>query len=437
MLALVLTIAMASVFSVTYWLGISALSEAVDAALLEQLELLASRPPDLLPFMITSRMSHQPAVITQVGLFDAARKLIVGDLSELPTALQADGKAAMIDTPADGDNPAGHFHMALRRLPDGRLLAVGRDVTGLLQMRTTLMLMLVISVTLAAAISLAVGMVFGFRTEHRLARLRLAARRIVDGALHERLPESDKKDELDQLTAIVNQILGRLEASVAAWKNVGEDIAHDMRTPLTAVRARLERARGQELLTEASDMAIAQAISGLDEALSVMNALLRIAEIEKGRRREKFAPFDLTAVVTETAETFLPLAEDAGIHLNVAFDGPMTIVGDRALFVEVVVNLVDNAIKFAGRGASVSLTLNGTKLGPVLCVSDTGPGIPPEERTLVFQRFYRSEPSRYTPGSGLGLAVVASIASLHDFRLVLLENAPGCIFQIDCWLQNG
>lgn len=436
-LALLLAVAMASVFAIVYGLGTSALFRGVDRSIIEQLELLAARPPELLEFMITSRMNHQPGVITRVGLFHADGSLIVGDLDFLPSGLPLNGKIRTITGRMQRGGASEDLRLAARRLADGRILLVGRNIAGELALQRTLLWTLAIGLAVAALTGLGVGAGFGLRAEQRLRMLGKVAEDIVSGRLHARLPARADGDALDRLSHIFNRILDRLENMIATLRHVGEDIAHDMRTPLTGVRIRLERARQDGRLNAAGQDVVDRAIEGIDQTLAVVASLLRIAEIEHGRQQSGFTTFDLAEVLTETSEAFMPLAEDAGVMLAVDASGPVTIRGDRSLIVEAIVNLVDNAVKFAGRGHHVRLGLGGSASSPVLCVSDDGPGIPAAERERVFHRFYRGDASRGMRGTGLGLSLVAAVARLHGFALRLTDNAPGCRVELDCWPADG
>ncbi|TCZ52755.1 sensor histidine kinase [Roseicella aquatilis] len=435
-LAALLSAAMLSVFGVTLWLGSAALSDVTDRSIAEQLELLAARPPELLPFMIESRLNRQPAVITLVGLYAPDGALIIGDIGRVPPDVPLDGRVHALGNPEAGGVPAARLRIAGRRLPDGRLLFVGRDVGDILALRSRLVRALLLGLLPAVVLSILGGAIFGLRAERRLARLRAAAERIMDGHIAERLPVSHRGDELDQACRHMNRVLDRAEELVSALKGVGEDIAHDLRTPLTAVRTGLERGlRARD--TVARQAAMERAIAGIDRALAIVSALLRIGEIERGRQRAGFAAFDLAAVLRDAAEAYLPLAEDKGLRLSLDAAGPVQIFGDPALVAEAVMNLLDNAVKFTPAGGTVQVALAGAPDRPVVRIADTGPGIPPEERAAVFRRFWRGDRSRSTQGQGLGLNLVAAIAKLHGFGIRLADSRPGCTIELLCWPAGG
>jgi PAS domain S-box-containing protein len=231
------------------------------------------------------------------------------------------------------------------------------------------------------------------------------------------------------ITAAVRAAL--LEEALQEARVVGDNIAHDLRTPLTRVRIRLERGREHASTLEELRAVNDQAIAGLDQSLTTIMALLRITEIEHSRRREGFGEVQLTPLIREVGDLYDPIAEDRGVTLRVEAPDEATVHGDRDLLFEAVANLVDNAVKFTPRGGRVELALLHQKGESVIRVIDTGPGIPEIEREAVTQRFYRSDKTRNTKGLGLGLSMVAAIIKLHDFRF-RISAGPGCMVEIAC-----
>jgi PAS domain S-box-containing protein len=232
-----------------------------------------------------------------------------------------------------------------------------------------------------------------------------------------------------QITAAVRA--ARLEEALQEAKVVGDNIAHDLRTPLTRVRIRLERGREHAATLEELRAVADQAIAGLDQSLTTITALLRITEIEHSRRREGFGEVQLAPLIREAGDLYDPIAENKGVILRVeAPDGPI-VRGDRDLLFEAVANLVDNAVKFTPEGGRVELVLLHQQSETVIRVSDTGPGISESDREAVTQRFYRSDKSRNIKGLGLGLSMVAAIIKLHSFGL-RLSAGPGCTAEIAC-----
>src|SRR5713226_5202048 len=224
---------------------------------------------------------------------------------------------------------------------------------------------------------------------------------------------------------------GQLEEALQEAKVVGDNIAHDLRTPLTRVRIRLERGREHASTLEEFRAVADRAIAGLDQLLTTITALLRITEIEHSRRRERFGEVQLAPLIREVDDLYGPIAEDKGVTLWAEAPDGATVQGDRDLLFEAVVNLVDNAVKFTPEGGRVELVLLYKEGETVIRVIDTGPGIPEIEREAVTHRFYRSDKSRNTKGLGLGLSMVAAIIKLHDFRFRITAG-PGCTAEIAC-----
>jgi signal transduction histidine kinase len=226
-------------------------------------------------------------------------------------------------------------------------------------------------------------------------------------------------------------MLGDTESLVREIAAVGDNIAHDLRTPLTRVRVRLERGRAHASTLNELRTVIDQAIAGLDQSLAIITALLRIVEIEHGRRLEGFSQVLLGPLVREVCDLYEPIAEDKGVALRVECTKETTVRGDRDLLFEAVANLVDNAIKFTPKGGYVDISLLLREGKTVIQIKDTGPGISEIEREAVTKRFYRSDKSRGTEGLGLGLSLVAAIVKLHGFEYSITAG-PGCTVEIVC-----
>jgi signal transduction histidine kinase len=271
-----------------------------------------------------------------------------------------------------------------------------------------------------------------WRELRRVRMVHRAVARILLGDLKERLPARNAADDFDRLAMAVNRMLDEIEHLLEEIRGVGDNIAHDLRTPLTRVRARLERSREATRDAAELDAGIDAAIAGLDQTLQIVTALLRIAEIEAGNRHAAFGDIDLARIVHDVAELYGPIAENAGIELTVAAEEPRLVKGDRDLLVEAVANVLDNALKFAPPRSRIDLAVIDGPEGPIVRVRDRGPGIPPEERQQVLKRFYRGDKSRTLPGSGLGLGVVNAVMALHRFRIAIGDAQPGCMFDLIC-----
>jgi signal transduction histidine kinase len=261
-----------------------------------------------------------------------------------------------------------------------------------------------------------------------------AIQRIVSGDLSERLPAQGRTDDLGRLAHVINGMLADLERLVQEVKGVCDNIAHDLRTPLTRLLAGLERTRRRAGSEQEYADAIDAAIVEIREVLTTFAALLRISEVESGARRAGFTDADLSAVIADTVELYEPVAESKGIRLvcRLPDNQPVLLRGDPSLLFEATSNLVDNAMKFTPPGGTVTVRAFVSAGMAGFEVSDTGPGISAGEAASVLRRFYRSEASRHTPGSGLGLALVAAVARLHNMELSISEGGPGCRITLAC-----
>ncbi len=327
-------------------------------------------------------------------------------------------------TPDDPEDESVDVLTLGSRLEDGSLLVVGRSLFAAGEVvewldQAALWTALGI-VGLALGGSWLIASVF----LRRLDRVNDAIGRIMGGAFKERIPPIGMGAEFDRLTAQLNAMLDRILALMEGHRQLSTTIAHDLRTPLTRLRQRLEATRDASAAPVARDDADA-VIRDLDEVLATFAALLRLGTIETGALRARFRPVALDLLLRRTQAAFAPVAEDRGKTLVAGALAEATLMGDAELLTQLVTNLVENALLHTPRGILVSLALRIEGDEAVVAVSDDGPGIPEAERANVLRRFYRLEASRETSGAGLGLALVNAIVMLHQGRLVLSDNAPG------------
>jgi signal transduction histidine kinase len=262
----------------------------------------------------------------------------------------------------------------------------------------------------------------------RVEQVNRTAERVMRGNLSDRVPLKGTTDEFDQLAANLNNMLDQIERLMAGMREVSDNVAHDLRTPLARLRARLELSLigsqdAKEPEEGAQTEAVRAAIDEADRLLATFNALLNIAEAESGARRSPAEPLDLAQTARAAAELYEPVAEEKGCALKLDVEPGIMIRGDRHLLSQAVANLLDNALKYGG--GEVKLSAHQHDGRAALEVSDTGPGIPETEREAVFDRFVRLEPSRSTPGNGLGLSLVRAVARLHNGTVALGDNHPG------------
>ncbi len=260
---------------------------------------------------------------------------------------------------------------------------------------------------------------------YRVDAISRTAEAIIDGDLTQRVPLRGTGDDLDRLAETLNRMLDRMDRLLESVRQASNNIAHDLRTPLTRLGQRLEEARTQVRSADGQQRALDAAKAEVDALLGTFAALLRIAEVEAGAQRAAFRRVDLSAVVATVAEAFAPSAEEAGYTLVAEVAPGIAVHGDRELLTQALVNLVENALRHTPPGTQVRLLLRAQAGRAVMAVEDNGPGIPEAERDQVLRRFYRLDHSRSTPGSGLGLSLVAAVAELHGAELRLEDAKPG------------
>lgn len=419
----VLVIGLAALLALIYAQTARLMSERVDRAIEAGLTELRHSDAEHLP----ARVQHDAAAdvrrMNYFGLFSADGIWIAGNLDHWPTGVQVDGPARDIDT----DRRRG-VDMRVRavRLPWGEQLVVGRDISQLAGVRAILLQAMLISGGLILGFGLIAGTILSRGPLSRLKALQYASLRITQGDLTARLPLSARRDELDLLAGAVNAMINEIERLVADAKSVGDTLAHDLRTPLTRLRALLYRVQEEVGPDDRHRAMIERAVEETDTLLARFRALLRISEIERQARRSGFQTVDLAALMRQAVELYEPLAEEQAVDLTLDELPPSgtdtEAEADPELLFEAICNLIDNAIKFTPAGGFVRLTLQP---GPVIEVTDNGPGILASERELVMNRFHRGANAGALPGSGLGLAIVAAVAHLHGFIVELNDANPG------------
>ena len=415
-------------FGFVYWRTAVYLTNDNDALLSAELHVFVANTPEQRLQEINDRLSKDPQQIKIAGLFGPDGRRIAGNIEGLPGGLP-------LDVPTNAvvvrlDNHGRDFQkvrLAAHSLPDGETLVIGRNIDEISVIAKIALRALSLGLLPAIALAVAIGIALSLRARNRLLEVNRRIQRIVVGDLRERLPTSGGDDPFDQLAAGVNRMLGEIEALIQELSSAGNDIAHDLRTPLTRVRVRLERGRARAGSLDELRKVVDQSITGLDQALGLITALLRITEIEHSRRLDKFSEVQLAPLVREVGELYEPIAEDKRIALQVEVADEAIVKGDRDLLFEAVTNLVDNAVKFTPEGGRVELALLHQGGESVIRVSDTGPGIPEIERQAVTKRFYRSDKSRATEGLGLGLSLVAAIVKLHGFRFTIAAGPASAV----------
>jgi signal transduction histidine kinase len=418
--------------SFVYWEAAAYMLARMDAAIAEESLVLAADPTERQLNAIDDRLREDPRRTKLAGLFGADGHRIAGNMENLPPGLTVNG--AVQTAQAIRVDQRGHEAMTVRaiarRLPNGNVLVIGRH-NGELKDLAEVARALLLALPFAIGLSLAIGAILSLRVQRRVTSLQALVKRIISGNLSERIPASGLDHPFDKLAAIANGMLDEIQVLVTDMAGVGNEIAHDLRTPLTRVRVALERGRANATTLAELQSVTDRAIGALDQSLAIMTALLRITEIESSRGKANFGEIALAGLVREVGDIYDPIAEDKRVTLRVAAEGDATAYCDRDLLFEAVANLVDNAVKFTPAGGCVDISLVGGESENIIRISDTGQGIGEDERDAVMRRFYRSDKSRNTQGAGLGLSLVSAILKLHGFRLTL-NTGPGCVAEIVC-----
>ncbi|HXL99736.1 MAG TPA: HAMP domain-containing sensor histidine kinase [Rhizomicrobium sp.] len=360
-------------------------------------------------------------------LTDAQKRPIAGNLDTWPQAKPREENFIEFDFErrAGGGIERHRARGKTFALTGGFQLLVARDVDERYKTQRLFTTTLPWTVILMLALGLGGGALMSRNLLARLDSINRISREIMAGDLTRRLPLTRDGDEFDTLAENLNRMLERTERLMKGMRTVTDSIAHDLRTPLNRLRNRLEGVLNHLGGENVEAREIEAAVGETDTLIGTFNALLLIAEAEAGVGREAMAPVDLPVVVEGISELYGPVAEEKGVSLEVAPSGTARIEGNGSLISQALANLVDNAIKYTPAGGLVRIAVQNTSAGIALSVADNGPGIPSGDHARVLERFVRLEASRNSPGTGLGLSLVAAVARLHDAKLELSDNMPG------------
>ena len=409
---------------------------SADRALLVQAYGKAGR--DALVNLINQRIAERDFEAGIYLLADPSLTVLAGSLKSWPPALRG------VQGWADFEAPEAAGHPPLRAtyetLPDGSHLLVGRSLEDLDRFVGIIKTALACGATLTFAIAAFAAVSVTRRTVGRIEAINATTREIMQSGLGKRIPLRGTKDEWDQLAENLNAMLDRIEELVREVGQVSDNVAHDLRTPLTRLRGRLEKASQREFDPERYRAFVADTLRELDAVLGTFSSLLRISRIEALDASGAFRVIDLAQVAAEVAELFDASAEEKGGRVTFESSGRIPVLGDRDLLFDAISNLIDNAIKHGGAG-DVQVAVRNNDHGATLFVADRGPGIPLEERKHVLKRFYRIERSRSSPGNGLGLSLVAVVAQLHGAHIEMGDNGPGLKIELqfppaDSWVGD-
>jgi signal transduction histidine kinase len=423
-------------FSYVYWSTASYVRGRSDDSIVAELAILrqaydwAGR--DGLIATIGQRIADERFERGLYLLTDASLAPVAGNLMVWPSVLKGSGGWGDFNVP-ESKSDAPHrplLRAAFETLPDGYHLLVGRNISDLDDFAAKIELAIALSVLLTFILGGVASVFVTRRTVGRIEAINTTSRAIMQSGLGQRIPRRGTRDEWDQLADNLNLMLDRIEGLMGEVKEVTDNVAHDLRTPLARMRGRLEKAYASQRDAEHDQTLIGDTMADLDSVLRMFTSLTRISQIEANDRTAAFRPVNLSKLAREVVELFDAAAEEKGGHLNVVADQPVLVTGDRDLLFDAVANLVDNAIKHGRESGYVAVEVTRDSGGGVFSVADDGPGIPANECQQVFKRFYRLERSRRTPGNGLGLSLVAAVARLHGARIDMADNAPGLRFKL-------
>jgi signal transduction histidine kinase len=420
-------------FGFIYWQTDQYLIARSDRMIANQLNFIAGLPNERRVDAIDEHLRQDSRGVQYAGLFGADGRKMGGNLERFPPELNMDDSVRNVSVERMlPDGRESHVIRAIgRHIANGEALVIGREVDETREISHVVAQALGLGLLPALLLCLLAGAWLSMRAQKRVEEVNQRVQRIIAGDLRERLPHRDTDEPFSKLAIIVNGMLDEMETMIHALAGVGNDIAHDLRTPLTRARLTLERGRTNASTLEHLQTVVDKAITNIDQSLAIITALLRLAEIENSRRSAAFGTVSLHEMLREVCDVYEPIAENKNVSLRVEVKQQLNVRGDRDLLFEAVANLVDNAIKFTPEGGRVTIELMRGGSETIVRVSDTGCGISEQEREAVLRRFYRSDKMRNTPGVGLGLNLVAAIVKLHGFRLVIYPG-PGGRLEIIC-----
>jgi signal transduction histidine kinase len=372
---------------------------------------------------IENRLAISPKGDAIYLLQDPQGKIIIGNLDYRPAGIVHDD--IFYELPVTRQGAGSTALLRADVLANGDQLLVGRDDRAREQLRGILQQGLLSAMALMAVLGLVGAIVIRTLFRRMIQDIAATTRAISRGDLTRRVPKTGDGDEFDELAEIINDMLDRITRLMDGVREVSNSIAHDLRTPITRARTRLEDAAIHATTAEDLRSAIERATDDLDGVVAVFQALLRIAEIEAGARRAAFAMLDLTPLLLDIEDLYHAVAEDRGIQLRAEIASHLPLLGDRELIQQAVTNLLENALKFSPAGAGISFRAGIMGNTIQITIADNGPGISEADRIRATERFYRAESARSTSGSGLGLALVSAVANLHNGALSLADNHPG------------
>ncbi len=381
--------------------------------------------------LIQQRIADKSFADNVYLLVEPSLAVLGGNLGAWPSTVTVARGWTEFRGPESSDAPRRPLLRAMvETFPSGDRLLVGKDISDLDSFTDQIKTAVVSAVALIFVLAGVASILVTRRTVGRIELINATSQAIMLSGLDKRIPLRGTNDEWDRVAENLNLMLDRIETLMGEVKQVSDSVAHDLRTPLTRMRGRLEKAYHGPRIGENDQLLIGDTIADLDAVLRILLSIMRIAQIETQARKEAFRSVNLAEIAGEVVELYDAAAEQDGTRLTVVGDREVLVTGDRDLIFDAIANLVDNAIKHGRAGGQVVVANENIDGQPMISIADDGRGIPPDQYEHVFKRFYRLEHSRYTPGNGLGLSLVAAVARLHGARIEMLDNSPGLTFRL-------
>jgi signal transduction histidine kinase len=411
------------IYGATTYYMTGTIDAAIESDVTELKQALSENGRDRLIVLVEERIQQMPNGPIFYLLEDAAGNSLAGNLPAIGPRTGAFDLNVPSLAPPSERHIAIHIHSV--KLTTGDDLMVGADATQLVELKELILSSFGWCFAITLLLAVGGGVVMSGSILRRIESVNRTSRDIMAGNLSRRIPLAGTNDEFDRLAESLNAMLDRTERSLEGMRQVSNDIAHDLRTPLTRLRHRLEFAQRKCQSADELRSAIDHSITETDAILDTFGALLWIAQLEGQGSQRPFVAIDLSELLATVAEVYQSTAEQKAQRILVAAEAALTVSGDRELLTQLFCNLVENAVRHSPSGASIEIGAADRDGVVEVWIADNGPGIPQEARAKVFQRFYRLEASRTTSGNGLGLSLVAAIAALHRIDLALADNAPG------------
>jgi signal transduction histidine kinase len=419
---------------VVQWESSRYLTNVVDGMLAARVHYLERTDPRRLNDTVDAASAIDATGFMAAGLFDAQGRRLAGNISKIPAGLDEDGIVRAVAAQVEdhpGESPRRSRGLA-STLPNGERLVVVKESATIDGLGAIIRRGALWGLSLTLLPGLLGGILIARRPARRIRQIQQAMEPIREGNLSVRLPVTRAGDEVDMLAGTVNTTLDEIERLLGEVKGVTDNIAHDLRTPLTRMRTRLYRIQ-QQFDGRPEGEQLEAAVEEIDTVLARFRALLRVSELEDRQRSACFETMDLGVVLKNVHDFYAPLAEDRHQVFELDVGALPVLRGDPQLMFEAFANLVGNAIKFTPNGGAIRMVALTDPTGDArIDIADTGPGIPVAERDHVFRRFYRGDETRTKPGCGLGLAIVSAIVRLHGYSMAVGGNERGAVFSVTC-----